>query len=174
MEVRKYSSGALTTHSEFLFGRFEAILKPPKTTGLITGLFLHRNSPRQEIDIEFLGKYPRKLLLNVFYNPGDEGARFDFGYRGTPVLVNLGFDVTKDFHTYAIEWEPNELRWYVDNQLIHRRVNWNPTPIPHLPMKFHVNHWPSKSRELAGKLSNKSLPSFTSLRSVKLVTSQIN
>ncbi|MEL7834993.1 family 16 glycosylhydrolase [Fodinibius sp. Rm-B-1B1-1] len=174
MKVRNYSSGALTTHTEFLFGRFEAILKPPKTTGLITGLFLHRNSPRQEVDIEFLGKYPQKLLLNVFYNPGDEGARFDYGYRGTPILVNLGFDVTNDFHSYAIEWEPDELRWFVDDQLIHRRVNWNPTPIPHLPMKFHVNHWPSKSRELAGKLSNKSLPSSTLLKSVELATSQMN
>lgn len=168
MKVRNYSSGALTTHTKFLHGRFEAVLKPPKVPGLVTGLFLHRNSPRQEIDIEFLGKYPHKVLLNVFYNPGDKGARFDYGYRGTPVLVDVGFDVTSDFHTYAIEWEPTELRWFVDDQLIHKRVNWEPTPIPHLPMKYHVNLWPSKSRELAGKIANRLLPATVLLQSVKL------
>lgn len=174
MGVRKYSSGALTTYSKFLFGRFEAVLKPPKVAGLVTGVFLHRDSPRQEIDIEFLGNSPTKMLVNVFYNPGDEGARFDYGYRGTPVLVDLGFDSTTDFHTYAIEWEPNEIRWFVDDQLVHTRVNWAPTPIPHLPMKFHVNLWPSQSRELAGKLTDQFLPASVLLRSVRLLTTDLS
>jgi GR25 family glycosyltransferase involved in LPS biosynthesis len=168
MGVRRYSSGALTTHARFLFGRFEAVLKPPSVTGLVTGVFLHRDSPRQEIDIEFLGKDPRKMLVNVYYNPGGEGARFDYGYRGTPFLVDLGFDSTRDFHAYAIEWERDEIRWFVDNQLVHTRSNWAPTPIPHLPMRFHVNLWPSQSRELAGKLEEKLLPATAFLRSIRL------
>jgi len=171
MGVRQYSSGALTTCSRFLFGRFEAVLKPPKVAGLVTGIFLHRDSPRQEIDIEFLGNSPTKILVNVYYNPGDEGVRFDYGYRGTPVLIDLGFDSTTDFHTYTIEWGANEIRWFVDNKLIHTRVNWASTPIPHLPMKFHVNLWPSQSHELAGKLSNRFLPSSTLLQSVRITTS---
>jgi len=102
------------------------------------------------------------------------GARFDYGYRGTPVLVDLGFDSTTDFHTYAIEWGPNEIRWFVDDQLIHTRVNWAPTPIPHLPMKFHVNLWPSQSRELAGKLTDQFLPASVLLRSVRLLTTNLS
>jgi len=174
MGVRQYSSGALTTCSRFLFGRFEAVLKPPKVAGLVTGIFLHRDSPRQEIDIEFLGNNPTKILVNVYYNPGDEGARFDYGYRGTPVLIDLGFDSTTDFHTYTIEWGANEIRWFVDNKLIHTRVNWTSTPIPHLPMKFHINLWPSQSHELAGKLSNRLLPSSTLLQSVRLTTNNLS
>jgi len=174
MGVREYSSGSLTTCAKFLFGRFEATLKPPKVSGLVTGIFLHRDSPRQEIDIEFLGNQPKKILVNVYYNPGEEGSRFDYGYRGTPILIDLGFDATEDFHTYAIEWESNEIRWFVDNKLIHTRVNWAPTPIPHLPMKFHVNLWPSESRELAGKLIHSFLPTSTLLQSVKLSTSNVS
>jgi GR25 family glycosyltransferase involved in LPS biosynthesis len=168
MGVRRYSSGALTTHERFLFGRFEAIIKPPRVAGLVTGVFLHRDSPRQEIDIEFLGKDPRKMLVNVYYNPGGEGARFDYGYRGTPFLIDLWFDSTRDFHAYAIEWERDEIRWFVDNQLVHTRSNWSPTPIPHLPMRFHVNLWPSQSRELAGKIEEKLLPATAFLHSVRL------
>jgi len=168
MGVRQYSSGALTTHARFLFGRFEAVLKPPRVAGLVTGVFLHRDSPRQEIDIEFLGKYPGKVLVNVYYNPGGDGARFDYGYRGTPALIDLWFDATEDFHTYTIEWGQAEISWFVDDRLIHRRVNWGPTPVPHLPMKFHVNLWASRSRELAGRLDRRSLPATARLQAVRM------
>lgn len=166
--VRKYSSAALHTRASFLYGRFEVILRPSRVPGVVTGVFLHRNSPRQEIDIEFVGKRSRQMLTNVFYNPGSEGARFDYGYRGTPIFIDLGFDAADDYHHYAIEWLPNELRWYVDGDLVHRRVNWEPTPIPHLPMQFHLNLWPSRSTELAGRLRSRYLPTSCSLRSVRL------
>src|SRR6266404_6166901 len=58
--------------------------------GVVTGFFLHRNSPRQEIDIEIAGNRPDRLLVNVFYNPGGEGANFDYGYRGAPSYIELG------------------------------------------------------------------------------------
>ena len=132
----------------------------------MTGLFLHRNSPRQEIDIEFLGNDTNKLLANVYYNPGTEGSRFDYGYRGSPVLIDLGFDASKKFHVYAIEWTDTSIRWLVDEKVVHERFNWNPTPIPHLPMQFYLNLWPTKSEELAGKLYEAALPAFCEIRSV--------
>ena len=84
--VREYTSGAICTRKSFQFGRFAADVKPSRVSGVITGMFLHRDSPRQEIDIEFLGKDTTKLLVNTYYNPGDEGARLDFGYRVRPRL----------------------------------------------------------------------------------------
>jgi beta-glucanase (GH16 family) len=131
-------------------------------------MFLHRDSPRQEIDIEFVGRRPRQMLTNVYYNPGSEGARFDYGYRGSPILVDLGFEAAAAFHTYAIEWSPNSLRWYVDDRLVHQRANWEPTPIPHLPMRFHLNLWPCRSTQLAGRLRNRNLPTACSVMSIKL------
>ena len=44
------------------------------------------------------------------------------------------------------------------------------TPIPHLPMKFHINLWPTKSRELAGRIDNSKLPSSLYLKSVQIKT----
>jgi hypothetical protein len=169
--VRRYSAAALSSRERFLYGRFEAILRPPQVAGVITGVFVHRASPWQEIDIEFAGKYSRQMLANVFYNPGGEGARFDYGDRGTPVLIDLDFQPTDDFHAYAIEWGPDEVRWYVDGQLVYRRANWEPTPIPHLPMQFHVNIWPTRSRALAGRLRNGLLPAVCALKSVRLRSS---
>lgn len=166
--VREYSAASLTSCDRYLFGRFEATIKASNVPGVVTGFFLHRNSPRQEIDIEIAGNRTDRLLVNVFYNPGDEGVKFDYGYRGSPSYIDLGFDASESYHRYVIEWGSCEIRWYVDNHLVHRRADWDPTPIPHLPMALHVNSWPSQSKELAGRLTNRRLPSTTFVRSIEL------
>jgi beta-glucanase (GH16 family) len=165
--VRQYSAGALTSHAKYLFGRFESTFQASNVPGVVTGFFLHRNSPHQEIDIEITGNMPNRLLVNVFYNPGDEGAQFDYGYRGAPSYIELGFDASKGMHRYAIEWTPFEIRWWVDDRLVHRRVLWDPTPIPQLPMKLHVNTWPSRSTQLAGRLNIRRLPAMTHVQSIR-------
>lgn len=165
--VRHYSAGALTSHADYVFGRFESTFQASDVPGVITGFFLHRNSPHQEIDIEIAGNMPDRLLVNVFYNPGDPGAKFDYGYRGCPSYIELGFDASKGLHRYAIEWRPNEIRWLVDDRLVHRRVIWDPTPIPNLPMKLHFNAWPCRASPLAGRLSGHRLPAKVRVQSIR-------
>lgn len=164
--VRNLSAAAVSSRDCFLYGRFEATLQATDVPGLVTGFFLHRDSPRQEIDFEITGDRPDRILANVFYNPGSHGAKFDYGYRGTPVHIDLGFDASTALHTYAIEWEPDEIRWLIDGRVVHRRVLWNPTPIPHLPMTLHVNTWPTRSRELAGPLILHALPAAARVRRI--------
>ena len=166
--VRDYTSASICSRQRFLYGRFEVEIRPANAPGVVTGVFLHRNSPRQEIDIEFLGKDTNNMLLNVYYNPGNEGARFEYGYRGTPVLINLGFNASNDFHRYTVEWCPTAIRWFVDDRLVHERFNWEPTPVPHLPMQFQVNLWPSRSVELAGRLLDRKLPVSSAIRAIHL------
>ena len=152
---RAYTAADLTTkdtpEAKFKFGRFETVFKPMKEPGVVSSFFLYRFDPWQEIDAEFLGNDTTKILLNVFYNPGQDGDLYNYGLRGTPVVIDLGFDASLAFHRYAIEWEPEEIRWFVDDKLIHVRRAGLPTPIPQLPMRFHVNTWPICSEELAGK-----------------------
>ncbi len=170
--VREYSAAALTSQDRYLYGRFEAIIKASNIPGVVTGIFLHRDSPRQEIDIEIAGNRTDRLLVNVFYNPGTEGANFDYGYRGAASFIELGFDASESYHRYTIEWEPSEIRWFVDNRLVHKRFDWDPTPIPHLPMAFHVNIWPTRSKELAGRLAKRKLPTSTFIKSIEIEANQ--
>lgn len=164
--VREYSAASLTSRDRFLYGRFEAVIRASNVPGTVTGFFLHRDSPRQEIDIEITGDRPDRLLINVFYNPGDEGAKFDYGYRGAATYIDLGFDASASNHRFAIEWGPREIRWFVDDRLVHSRAEWEPTPIPHLPMALHLNSWPSNSKELAGRLATRRLPATTLVTSL--------
>jgi beta-glucanase (GH16 family) len=169
--VREYSAAALSSRDQYLYGRFEAVIKASNVPGVVTGFFLHRDSPRQEIDVEIAGHRPDRLLANVFYNPGSEGAKYDYGYRGAASYIELGFDASEAYHHFAIEWGPCEICWFVDNRLVHKRVEWEPTPIPHLPMALHVNAWPSRSKELAGRLVSRQLPTASLIRSVDLEAS---
>jgi hypothetical protein len=169
--VRGYSAASISSCDRFLFGRFEADLQATKVPGIVTGFFLHRDSPRQEIDVEIVGSRSDRLLVNVFYNPGGEGTSFDYGYRGSPSCIELGFDASESAHRYAIEWGPGQIRWLVDEHLVHERANWDPTPIPQLPMTLHVNTWPSRSRELAGRLAGRRLPATAVVRSIAVAAS---
>jgi GR25 family glycosyltransferase involved in LPS biosynthesis len=168
LSVREYSAASLTSRDQYIFGRFEAIIKASNAPGVVNGFFLHRDSPRQEIDIEIAGNRTDRLLVNVFYNPGGEGAKFDYGYRGAASYIDLGFDASESYHQFSIEWGPCEIRWFVDNRLVHRRVDWDPTPIPHLPMALHLNVWPSRSKELAGRITSRRLPTSTFIKSIAL------
>lgn len=164
--VRSFSSGAISTRQTYLYGRFAAKIRPSNVSGLITGIFLHRNSPHQEIDIEFLGKDTTKILVNVFYNPGVNGTKLEYGYRGTPTLIELGFDASKNFHSYEIEWKENIISWFVNGKVVYQRILWNPTPIPDLPMEFNINLWYSRSKELAGNIDLSKIPSNTGIKSI--------
>ena len=171
--VRDYSAASLCSRDQYLFGKFEAIIQASNVPGVVTGFFLHRNSPRQEIDIEIAGNRPDRLLVNVFCNPGGEGANFDYGYRGAPSYIELGFDASKASHRFTIEWSPCEIRWLVDDHLVHRRAIWDPTPIPHLPMALHINSWLSRSNQLAGRINNRRLPATTIVGSIVLEANSV-
>lgn len=165
---RLYRSGAFASVGTFEHGRFEAEIRAARGSGLVTGFFLHRDAPRQEIDVELAGDSPRHMLINVYFNPGDDGAQIGFGYRGAPCRIDLGFDSTLDFHLYAIDWRPGRIVWSVDGRIVHERVGWDPTPIPHLPMRLYANLWAPRSEELAGRLDPNVLPSRATFKNVSV------
>jgi GR25 family glycosyltransferase involved in LPS biosynthesis len=165
---RFYRSGAFGSVRSFEHGRFEAEIRAASGPGLVTGFFLHRDAPRQEIDVELLGGDPRRMLVNVYFNPGDDGATLDFGYRGSPCRIDLGFDATIDFHSYAIDWRPGRISWSVDGVIVHERLGWEPTPLPHLPMRLHCNLWAPRSEDLAGRINKDALPSTATFRNVSV------
>lgn len=108
------------------------------------------------------------MLVNVYFNPGDDDAAMNFGYRGSPCRIDLGFDATSDFHVYTVDWRPDRITWSVDGHVVHERVGWDPTPIPHLPMRLHANLWAPRSEELAGRLDPHLLPAIARFKNVSV------
>lgn len=108
------------------------------------------------------------MLVNIYFNPGDDGAAIEFGYRGSPCRIDLGFDATLKFHLYAIDWRPGRIAWLVDGKIVHERVGWDTTPLPHLPMRLHANLWAPRSQELSGRIDENLLPAEAKFRKISV------
>lgn len=102
----------------FKYGRMEARIKGPVGAGTWGAFWMlgadidQRSWPWcGEIDItELVGKTP---LLNYGYLHGLLSG--GFGGRGTTVAMPQGF--ADEYHTYAIDWLPDQIDWYVDGVL---------------------------------------------------------
>jgi beta-glucanase (GH16 family) len=113
----KYTSARLISRGlrEFTYGRIEARLKLPYGQGIWPAFWTMGSSGGWpyggEIDImEFIGKTPDTVYQTV-HGPGYSGA------HGVGSHVTLSVETLKnDFHVYAIEWQENEVRWFVDAQ----------------------------------------------------------
>ncbi|HEX3053680.1 MAG TPA: glycoside hydrolase family 3 N-terminal domain-containing protein [Aggregatilineaceae bacterium] len=100
----------------FTYGRVEARLKLPYGQGIwpafwmLGANFADAGWPDAgEIDImEFIGKEPQTTYATV-HGPGYSGA------AGIGEAFDWGEDVFNEYHIWSVEWEPNVIRWYVDN-----------------------------------------------------------
>ena len=146
-----YKAGELRTNDFYHFGLFEVSMKPAKTTGTVSSFFTYtgpwdwENDPWDEIDIEFLGKDTSKIQFNYFTN----------GVGGNEYYHELGFDASEDFNTYAFEWRPDSIRWYVNGKLVHTATE----NIPQTPQKIMMNLWPGIGvDEWTGKFNGENTP----------------
>ena len=118
-ETREYTSGSLNTRGKFdqLYGRFEARIKIPYGQGIWPAFWMLSSSGGWplggEIDImENIGKEPN-IVHGTMHGPGLLGRE----RHRRAVLPAEGQRFADDFHLFAVEWEPNVIRWYVDNTL---------------------------------------------------------
>jgi len=124
---REYTSARLLTENKFTqrYGRFEARIKVPYGQGIWPAFWMLGDNIRTagwpqcgEIDImEYIGREPFKVF-GTLHGPGYSGAN---GLSTTRTLTN-GKKVSDDFHTFAIEWEPNVIRFYIDRMLYKTRT----------------------------------------------------
>ncbi len=130
---RDYSCGEVQTTALYGYGTFEARLKTPRGTGLNAAFFTYvgpqQDSPHDEIDFEILLRDPGSV---------DVGAYISGAARHGHTSL-LPADADADFHTYAIVWEPNQIRWYVDGTLLRRAVG----QVPSHPQKMMFSLWGS-------------------------------
>ncbi|MFL6672284.1 MAG: family 16 glycosylhydrolase [Massilia sp.] len=123
-ENREYTSARIKTAGlkERAYGRYEARIKIPRGQGIWPAFWLLGSDcgatgwPRcGEIDImENIGKEPG-LVHGTMHGPGYSGAD---GF-GAPSALDAGRSYADDFHVFAVEWEPGEVRWYRDGALYH-------------------------------------------------------
>jgi beta-glucanase (GH16 family) len=125
--TRNYTSARLLTRTKFsqTYGRFEARIKVPYGQGIWPAFWMLGNEIESagwpscgEIDImENIGKEP-SIVHGTLHGPGYSGAN---GVTASYVLP-ASQKFADDYHTFAIEWQPNLIRFYVDGHLYKTRT----------------------------------------------------
>jgi beta-glucanase (GH16 family) len=134
----QYTSGRYISQykAEFAYGRIEARVKVPAGAGTWPAFWsLGANIgdvgwPQSgEIDImEFVGRVPNEVFGTI-HGPGYSGGA---SFGGTH---DFGAPVSDGFHTFAIQWQPDRIDWYVDDILYHTA-----TPANVAPNQWVFNH----------------------------------
>lgn len=115
----RYTSARLLTRGIFAqaYGRFEARLQVPRGQGVWPAFWLLGANIDSagwpaggEIDVmENIGREPN-VVHGTVHGPGYSG---EHGIGGADTLAH---PLADDFHVYAVEWEPQEIRWYIDGR----------------------------------------------------------
>ena len=122
-----YTSGRVNTQNKhnFLYGRFEARLKVPEGMGFLPAFWM------MPADESFYGQWPKCGEIDIMEVMGQTTdtlhGTLHFGEphsqkQGTYVLEEGNF--ADEFHVFACEWEPGEMRFYVDNELYFTEHDW--------------------------------------------------
>ncbi len=133
--VMPYTSArirTITNSGDVLFattyGRVEARIKMPAEEGLWPAFWM------LPVDTSTYGKWAASGEIDIMEAKGrltDQiGGAAHFGgiwpnntYQNKEYVFQDGTDIT-DFHLYSIEWEPDEIRWYVDNECYFILNDW--------------------------------------------------
>ncbi|GAA0306493.1 beta-glucanase (GH16 family) [Gracilibacillus halotolerans] len=128
-----YKAGEYRSNAFYQYGLFEVNMKPAVGSGTVSSFFTYtgpsNDDPWDEIDIEFLGKDTSKIQFNYFTD----------GVGNNEYTHDLGFDASSEFNTYAFEWRPDSISWYVNGELIYTATD----NIPQTPQQIMMNLWPS-------------------------------
>ncbi len=125
--IRTITNGGKVLFST-TYGRIEAAIKCPTGEGIWPAFWMlpvdssiyGTWAASGEIDImEAKGRLPGQFSCAAHY-----GASWPKNvYSGQEYVFEEGTDIT-DFHLYSVEWEPDEIRWYVDNECYYTLTDW--------------------------------------------------
>lgn len=128
-----YTSARLNTSGKFTqtYGHFEARMKLPRGQGMWPAFWALGDDIGSngwpgcgEIDfMENIGREPT-TVHGTIHGPGYSGS----GGIGAPYS---GPNFSDDFHTYAVDWAPDSIKWYVDGNLYQTRT----------PADLNGNRW---------------------------------
>ena len=117
-----YTSSRIRTinKGDFTYGRMEARIKLPVGQGIWPAFWMMPTDDKYgtwpksgEIDImEWIGKEPKNVYGTIHFgkdwpNNRSTGATYE--------AIKENFNT--EFHVFSVEWEPNEIRWYIDDYL---------------------------------------------------------
>lgn len=127
-EGLSYTSAKLTTErkASWTYGKFEIHAKLPQGQGMWPALWMMPE------DMDMYGTWPSSGEIDLVELVGHEmdtvHGTLHYGNphisTGYSYQLENGESFADDFHTFTTEWEPGEMRWYVDGKLYAVQQDW--------------------------------------------------
>ncbi len=144
--TRAYTSARMRTlhKGDWKYGRFDIRAKLPRGRGIWPAIWMLPTdwvyggwAASGEIDImELLGHDTKTVHGTLHYG----GAWPENVNSGKALTLPQG-DFANEFHTFRLDWEANEFKWYVDDELYQTQTQWHtkgqPYPAP-FDQRFHL------------------------------------
>jgi beta-glucanase (GH16 family) len=153
-----YQGVEMRSRSTLTYGKIESSIRFASGSGVISSLVLIYTpwppDDWNEIDIEFLGKSQNQVQFNTMINiPPAEPTT---GHLQYPHVQALGYNATAEFHTYAMEWVPGEVRFLIDGALLHTATEEMSRMV--LPQNILLTIWASEAADWAGPVDGSTVP----------------
>jgi beta-glucanase (GH16 family) len=134
---RSYASGEYRTYNTYKYGRYSTRFQASEVNGTITSFFTYTGPAEgtewDEIDIEIIAKDTTKVQFNYWRNAQEH-----------PKVFDLGFDASKEMHTYSFIWHKDYIKYYVDEKLLYTVYENHLEDNNSLPVnagKIMINMW---------------------------------
>lgn len=125
----QWTAASIWTNKKFQFGYFECRYKYAAAGATNNSFWLMPDQPNSNKDYEIdinEGNYPDKVNTNVHIYTDKEGVKM------SPISQHYNTNFSEGYHTFGLEWDDDELIWYLDRREIRREKNtacFSETPI---------------------------------------------
>lgn len=156
-----WKSGSVSTFEKFTYGKVVASMKAPNEKGTVSSIFTYWDGPGfysggwNEIDLNVVPSVSgTPLSTNVVYGDGHKKHE-DHAYSGSNSLNN-------DWHTYAFEWTPEYIAWFVDDREVRRIEAGHDEAVNflHKESTLRLNFWTPTFHEWAEGFNPSDMPWF--------------
>lgn len=125
---KSYTSGRINTQGkhDFKYGYFECCAKVPTGKGYLPAFWmmptdenLYGQWPKcGEIDImEVMGQETGKAYGTLHFGEPHDQSQGTYSLAGTDNFAD-------QYHTYACDWQPGKITWYIDGIKFHEESDW--------------------------------------------------
>ena len=148
------------TIEDFTYGRFEVRMMTEQGDGALASFFTYNTNLGgdvygnwNEIDIEILGTYDNYVQLTT-HTPGNNNPISFTHYE------EVEYNIHQEFHIYAFEWIPGEVRWFIDGEMVYSQSGNHIDNLVHA-QKIMMNTWASIYENWVGPFDVQNLPIYS-------------
>lgn len=156
--AKSYKGAEIYSSDSTKYGRYVMRMRMAEGSGVLSTFFTYKNGSEvagavwEEIDIEVLGKNDAyQMQSNIIV-----GAP----RQTTEGMHTAAQSLADDYHTYALEWTPDYVAWFIDGQQVRRINGGNFVSGLVNPQSMRFNIWASTTESWVGAFNPSILPVY--------------